>query len=784
MSKNKKHRKHKNNKKHKKHNSPRNNQNNKTAVNVKAIESVSTEETTSVTPETTTEETVKVTADSATVTTSITRKNIILYTVLTTLAFILLLFSSAVIFVNYVTRPVTVNKYTTPDFSRINNSFASAFCKLDVDVSSIDTSKVGDTYAPIKIFGFIKKPIKISVIDNIPPKVVTRKLTVSCNTDITPELFIAEATDNSNIFHSFVSADFDTQVPGDYNINIQSTDEYGNSVTSHSILTVIDTSPALSFEFGVSDKQIKQTIEQLFESFSTINYPSFSGSGIFSVSGINSSSDMFLVTVSIKDTLPPQAWVKSFDIALGQTLTQDDLISDISDTSKVSVTVNNMPDFKTPGDYFVDIILTDEFNNTSKYTSTIRIHNINTEIIIDEFLFDDEILSLIFKDDYSRSSLKFEGEEIYHMLDEGENLFDLTGEFNKITISIYIDDGSPPFIKLNDIKKVLNSPLSPKDFIARYYDATPLEFSFEEDIDTYSVGIYTVGVVATDKSGFSSVEYATLTVYEDDKSPKIYGVQDIYITVGDDSPNYLSGVTAFDNVDESVKVHVDSSSVDTSKEGNYTIIYKAVDSYGNFTEKRASVIVTKKVKVLLNVSNILQNPTLPNGCEVVSLSIVLNYLGYNVNPLFLYYDFMPKAELYYGNPMNEYIGDATGRGFGCYAPCVVNTGNDYIKSQNGSHTVYDVSGSHISDYETYLDEGIPVIVWGLIKMNGNDKRVWDEDFNGEPVVWHSYSHCLVLVGYTEDTYIFCDPLVGITEYKKEDVEKSFDINFRQACIVK
>ena len=780
MSKKKKHRKHKN---HKKHNSPRNNQTNKTAVNVQTIETVIEEIETNVTPETTTEETVKSTTDTATVKTAITRKNIILYTVLITFAFILILFSSAMIFVNHVTRPVTVNTYTTPDFSRINNSFASAFCKLDVDVSSIDTSKVGDTYAPIKIFGFIKKTIKISVIDNISPKVVTRNLKISCNTEITPDLFIAEAADNSSITHTFVSCDFDTQVPGDYNINIQSTDEYGNSVTSHSILTVIDTSNTLSFEFGVSDTEIKQTIEQLFNNFSNINSPSFSGSGIFSVSGINS-SDMFLVNVSIKDTLPPQAWVKSFDIALGQTLTQDDLISDISDTSKVSVTVNNMPDFKTPGDFTVEIILVDEFNNTSKYTSTIRIHDINTEIIIDEFLFDDDILSLIFKDDYSRSSLKFEGEELYYMFDEGENKFDLIGEFNKVTISVYIDDGSPPFIKLNNIKKVLNSPLSPRDFIARYYDATPLEFSFEEEIDTYSVGIYTVGIVATDKAGFSTVEYATLTVYEDDKSPKIYGVQDIYITVGDNSPNYLSGVTAFDNVDESVKVHVDSSAVDTSKEGTYTIIYKAVDSYGNFTEKRASVIVTKKVKVLLNVSNILQNPNLPNGCEVVSLSIVLNYLEYNVNPLFLYYDFMPKAELYYGNPMIEYVGDATGRGFGCYAPCVVTTGNDYIKSKNGSHTVYDVSGSHISDYKTYLDEGIPVIVWGLIKMNGNDKRVWDEDFNGEPVVWHSYSHCLVLVGYTEDTYIFCDPLVGITEYPKEDVEKSFDINFRQACIVK
>lgn len=43
---------------------------------------------------------------------------------------------------------------------------------------------------------------------------------------------------------------------------------------------------------------------------------------------------------------------------------------------------------------------------------------------------------------------------------------------------------------------------------------------------------------------------------------------------------------------------------------------------------------------------------------------------------------------------------------------------------------------------------------------------------------------MVLIGYTDYTYIFCDPLRGTVEYDKEDVEKSFAVNYRQACIVK
>ena len=221
-----------------------------------------------------------------------------------------------------------------------------------------------------------------------------------------------------------------------------------------------------------------------------------------------------------------------------------------------------------------------------------------------------------------------------------------------------------------------------------------------------------------------------------------------------------------------------------SKKHNNNITYTPSDSYNSIPHKIDPILSNKSNNVCLDVKNILQLPNLPNGCEAVSLAIVLNYLNYDIDPLVLYNNYMPKAELYNGNPMYNYIGNATNIGFGCYAPCIVHTGNNYLKSQGEKHKVFNVSGYEIEYYKKYIDEGIPVILWGLIDMNGNDKRVWDGFFNGEPVVWHSYSHCLVLIGYNETGYIFCDPLVGIKEYSKSAVEKSFAINFRQACIVK
>ena len=205
---------------------------------------------------------------------------------------------------------------------------------------------------------------------------------------------------------------------------------------------------------------------------------------------------------------------------------------------------------------------------------------------------------------------------------------------------------------------------------------------------------------------------------------------------------------------------------------------------GNTAKETVTVTVTAPTRVCLNVTNIKQKPALPNGCEVVSLAIALKYAGFSVDPVTLYDKFMPKSPFKNGDPWTTYVGDAKGKGYGCYAPCVVTTGNAYLASVGSSKTVSDVSGQSLSYYESLIDSGIPVIMWGTVEMNGNSKLCWEATINGKYVKWHNYSHCMVLIGYTDNTYIFCDPLKGVVEYTKSSVETSFSINYKQACIVK
>lgn len=225
----------------------------------------------------------------------------------------------------------------------------------------------------------------------------------------------------------------------------------------------------------------------------------------------------------------------------------------------------------------------------------------------------------------------------------------------------------------------------------------------------------------------------------------------------------------------------------TSDNGSVSILFSTV-----FRSKKASdaevsqsaEYVNEDGKFCLGVTNILQNPLLPNGCEAVSLAIVLRYLGYECDPVNLYEEFMPKTPIGYGNPWTDYVGDAEGTGLGCYAPCVAETGNSYLESIGARAVTEDISGREFAYYKDLVSDGVPVIVWGTTGMCCDNKICYEVQFDSGVAVWHSYSHCLVLIGYTENTYIFCDPLVGIAEYDRLDVEESFEINFKQACIVR
>lgn len=189
-------------------------------------------------------------------------------------------------------------------------------------------------------------------------------------------------------------------------------------------------------------------------------------------------------------------------------------------------------------------------------------------------------------------------------------------------------------------------------------------------------------------------------------------------------------------------------------------------------------------EVRLDVENILQMPDLPNGCEIVSLAIVLQYIfDIEIDPVWLSDNYLPQGPLGQVNPEYTYAGDPKGYGFGCYVPCLQVTASRYLLDTGmEAYTAKNISGSSMEELETWVAEGYPVILWATLNMEPSViAQEWD--FYGTTVCWYSGSHCVVLSGYTEDTSIICDPLRGVIAYDRQDVIEAYELVGERAMVL-
>lgn len=103
-----------------------------------------------------------------------------------------------------------------------------------------------------------------------------------------------------------------------------------------------------------------------------------------------------------------------------------------------------------------------------------------------------------------------------------------------------------------------------------------------------------VWLLARQSSGDADIGFLPNAASPKDRNPpQITGIQDLTIYQGD-TISYLKGVAAVDTDDPAPKIKVDSSQVDLTKPGIYSIIYTATDAAGNHASLTATVTVLKK----------------------------------------------------------------------------------------------------------------------------------------------------------------------------------------------
>lgn len=182
---------------------------------------------------------------------------------------------------------------------------------------------------------------------------------------------------------------------------------------------------------------------------------------------------------------------------------------------------------------------------------------------------------------------------------------------------------------------------------------------------------------------------------------------------------------------------------------------------------------------------VFQNPELPTGCEVTSLTQTLNYLGFSVDKLTLADNFMPM-DYHAGVVMDEaYVGDPKLDGFGCNANIIVQTADKYFASIDSPCYGEEVTGSSLDQLFWQVTQGRPVITWVTIDLRETTPEfVWTAA-NGKDLVFNWYQHCLTIYGYDKDAGVVyvADPLEGNITYPLDKFERVYDLMGDQAVVI-
>ncbi|MCD7807551.1 MAG: C39 family peptidase [Lachnospiraceae bacterium] len=194
-----------------------------------------------------------------------------------------------------------------------------------------------------------------------------------------------------------------------------------------------------------------------------------------------------------------------------------------------------------------------------------------------------------------------------------------------------------------------------------------------------------------------------------------------------------------------------------------------------------------------NFEIICQMPELPTGCEIVAMTMVLNYYGFDVDKTIMASEYLPTAaaSFYYGNDglkygpdLNAYfVGDPfSDAGYICGTEAILTAANGYLRDEKSTLTAVDLTGSSAEELYRMVSQDVPVVVWVTIGMEERYSTDGWYTEEGRYVEWSSNDHGAVLIGYTEDTVTIADPISGLVEYSREDFESVFASRGNQ-CVV-
>ena len=189
----------------------------------------------------------------------------------------------------------------------------------------------------------------------------------------------------------------------------------------------------------------------------------------------------------------------------------------------------------------------------------------------------------------------------------------------------------------------------------------------------------------------------------------------------------------------------------------------SVTKFLNDKEALKDFLDTEEKKMIEGVPHVSQLPELQRGCEVTSLTMLLQYEGIEADKMTLAEQIhkIPFRDANYvrGNPYDGFVGDIytfSKSGYGVYHGPIARLAENYLPGK-----VKDITGQSIDAVYELVDSGSPV--WVIINstyapLPESEFTVWETNSGNVKITYRE--HSVVIVGYDKNFIYMNDPLAS------------------------
>ncbi|MBT2640261.1 MULTISPECIES: C39 family peptidase [unclassified Bacillus (in: firmicutes)] len=172
---------------------------------------------------------------------------------------------------------------------------------------------------------------------------------------------------------------------------------------------------------------------------------------------------------------------------------------------------------------------------------------------------------------------------------------------------------------------------------------------------------------------------------------------------------------------------------------------------------------TEEKEMIEGVPHISQLPELQRGCEVTSLTMLLQYEGIAADKMNLAEQIhkIPFRDTSYvrSNPYDGFVGDIytfSKSGYGVYHRPVAKLAENYLPGK-----VKDITGQSVNSVYELIDTGSPVWVItnsSFAPLPESEFTVWETNTGNVKITYKE--HSVLIVGYDEEYIYINDPLAS------------------------